>query len=170
MFSSSIKMLSRVYVPVIAVASVFFAGNAWGAEYSQKRATPVPDGDRAEIILNVPLDGIVYIDGRRTSGTGTTRRFVTPPLAPERKYYYDVKVSWVEGSQARENSRHVAFRAGDRIVLNYSQPNGRETRWDLYFDPSAPNPTGSKMYQDPLIYPYFLNSAYVSPFYRLYPR
>ena len=170
MLRRSMRMLSCAYLPMIALTIALMAGSAWADEVSEKRATPVRGGQRAEIIINVPLDGIVYIDGRRTYTSGMTRRFVTPPLASGHKYFYDLKVSWIDGSRARVSSRHVAFRAGDRLVLNYSQPNWRETAPDLYLDPVAPHPGGTSYYKDVLNSPYYPNNPFIYPGYRFYPR
>lgn len=170
MFRVTMKSLSFAYLPMIALAVALSAGGVCAADGFQKRATPSPNGQRAELIINTPLDGIVYIDGRRTYNSGMTRRFVTPPLAPGQQYFYEVKVTWIEGSRARESNRRVAFKAGDRIVLNYSQPNWRETAQDLYLDPAAPAPWANYYYNDMLNSPYYPNSMFVYPGIRFYPR
>lgn len=144
------------------------------ADTEAKRTTPVEGGLRTEIVMNVPLDAIIFVDGNRITSGGSTRLFVTPPLAVGRRYFYDVKVSWVEGSHARESSDHVSFRAGERVVLNYAEPNPtaerRKAGWDLYLDPAAPNPSGYGYYQDPINYPFFPNRSYIYPGYLFYPR
>jgi uncharacterized protein (TIGR03000 family) len=167
MFKLFLKASSLIYPTMMFLMAALSTGNAWADETAAGR-------QRAEIIMNVPLDAIIFVDGQRISSGGTTRLFVTPPLAPGRRYFYDVKVSWIDGSHARETSRHVSFQAGQRVVLNIAEPNPRaalrEARWDLYFDPAAPNPSGMRYYQDPLGYPYFINPSYVTPTYRFYPR
>jgi uncharacterized protein (TIGR03000 family) len=170
MFRPSLKESSLVYVTIISVLAVMSTASARADDASAKRATPAVGGQRAEIILNVPLDAIVFIDGQRITSGGTTRLFVTPSLTPGRRYFYDVKISWIDGSHAREISKQVSFQAGQRVVLNYARPNWRETAWDLYLDPNAPNPSGWSYYQDPLIYPYYINPSFVFPGYRFYPR
>jgi len=170
MLPLSMRVISRVYLPIIALASVLSARGVWAADGFEKRATPVSDGQRAELIINAPLDGIVFIDGRRTYNSGMTRRFVTPPLAPGHQYFYDVKVTWIDGSRARESNRRVSFKAGDRIVLNYSRPNWRETAQDLYVDPAAPRPWTNYYHEDMLNAPFSPNKPFIYPGIRLYPR
>lgn len=156
------------YVAMIALAVALSAGSAGADEGTARQAAP--DSRSAEITLNVPLDALIFIDGRRTYNSGMTRRFVTPPLTPGHTYFYEVKVTWIDGSRAREITRHVSFRAGERIVLNYSQPNWRETARDLWLDPVAPFPGSMNYYYDILNAPYYPNPFYVFPGYRPYPR
>ena len=137
---------------------------------SGKRATPVPDGQRAEIVMNVPLDAVIYIDGERTNNAGVTRRFVTPPLAPDRKYFYDVKITWIEGSRARVYDRHLSFQPGERVAVNLARPNWTQYQQDLYMDPAAPAPWRTDYYNDPLNYPNFPNQQYTYPGIRIDPR
>lgn len=174
MFRQSFKVSWLVYTMTLSLPALLGAGSVRAEEMAGKRTTPASGGQRAEIVMNVPLDAIIFIDGQRITSGGMSRIFVTPPLASGRRYFYDVKVSWVEGSRARESSRHVSFQPGQRVVLNYSQPNEvaarREAGWDLYLDPSAPNPPSNGYYRDSLNYPYYINPSYVFPGSRFYPR
>lgn len=158
-----LSLLSTALIPL-----ALSLGSLRAAEQPGERAQPTPTGQRAEILVNVPLDAIVWVDGQRTGPTGMTRRFVTPPLAPGRKYGYDLRVTWIEGGRAREAERHVSFKAGDRITLNYSRPNWTMSAQDLYTDPAAPAPWRLDYYQDPLNYPNYPN--FLFPGIRWRPR
>ena len=150
----------------LCLTVVSFACGASGARADSDasgRARPDPSGKPAEITLNVPLDAIVFIDGQRTNTTGLTRRFVTPPLSSRDKYYYEVKVTWVEGSQARVYNRHLSFKAGDQIALNLSRPNRTQYQQDLYLDPAAPAPWRTDYYDDVRNFPNIPNSPYIFP-------
>ncbi len=177
MFRQPMRMYPLASFTILPVVMALVAGRAGAADDSAKRTTPMPGGQRAEITLNVPLDAVLFVDGQRIVSSGTTRRFVTPPLAPDRRYFYDVKVTWMEGSRARESSRHVSFRAGQRVALNYSRPNGMEFGQDLYLDPAAPNldalPPAARRadyHEDMLNQPYYPNKPYIFPGSRIYPR
>lgn len=158
MFSQRKSTRSLFYLVMAPAVLALTLGTAWAVP-----ETPAPaassGGQRAEIVVNVPLDAIVWIDGARTRSSGLTRAFVTPPLAPGRKYGYDLRITWIDGSRAREIERHVSFRAGDRLLFNFAQPNWTQTAQDLYMDPAAPAPWRTDYNADPLNapnYPSFL--------------
>ncbi|HWG42980.1 MAG TPA: TIGR03000 domain-containing protein [Gemmataceae bacterium] len=132
-----------------------------------KRTTPSPSGRPTEIALHVPLDAIVWIDGARTENHGPLRSFVTPPLASGRRYFYDVKVSWVEGARSRVIERHLSFRAGQRITLNLAPGSRTQPQPTLLVDPEAPAPWRTEHNEDPLNAP---NYPSLFSGYRWYPR
>jgi uncharacterized protein (TIGR03000 family) len=78
-------------------------------------ATPTTAGVPVQIDLQVPADARVWFDGEKTSQTGTQRQFVTPPLIQGREYTYEVRAAWKEGGRDVTESRHLSFRAGDRV-------------------------------------------------------
>jgi uncharacterized protein (TIGR03000 family) len=61
----------------------------------------------------------IWFDGTRTTQTGPDREFVSPPLSPEHSYSYDVRVRWSERGREIDQTRHVTFYAGDRILLDF---------------------------------------------------
>jgi uncharacterized protein (TIGR03000 family) len=154
---------------MLIVSFAVAAGGARADSDSSERAKPDPSGQPAEITLNVPLDAIVFVDGQRTNTSGLSRRFVTPPLSSGQKYYYDVKVSWIEGSRPRVYNRHLSFKAGDRIALNLAQPNWTEYQQDLYLDPAAPAPWRTDYYNDERNFPNYPNRPYIFPGTRFTP-
>jgi uncharacterized protein (TIGR03000 family) len=165
----------RIYVRFLVFSALAlhfaFTTTGWADATPDVRATPLTGGQRAEIPMNVPLNAIVFADGQCTDGSGVTRRFVTPPLAPDNKYYYDVKITWIEGNLARVYNRHLSFRAGERVAVNLTQDNWTEYAQDLYMDPAAPAPWRADYYRDPLNAPNNPpNSLYIFPGTRLYPR
>jgi len=158
-------LLPLVMIPLTLSLTV---GTIEAAE-TAKRTTPIPSGRPTEIALHVPLDAIVWIDGERTDNGGAIRRFVTPPLASGRKYFYDVKVSWVEGSRSRVIERHLSFRAGQRVTLNLAPGSRTQPQPTLYVDPAAPAPWRIEHNEDPLNAPNYPNLNLLNG-YRLYPR
>lgn len=166
MFGLSMPVQSLVYLMIFALAVPSMRAEGESA----KRTTPASGGQPAEITMTVPLDAVIFIDGKRTYNSGMIRRFRTPPLASGKKYFYDVKVTWIDGERARENNRHLSFQAGQRVTLNYSRSNGAEAQQDLYLDPAAPEPWRTNYYHDMLNAPYYPNSPYIFPGTRLAPR
>jgi uncharacterized protein (TIGR03000 family) len=163
------KMSPVLQLTMIPLIVSFSLGAVHAAPNSGKRTTPSPTGRPAEIALHVPLDAIVWIDGVRTENRGPIRRFVTPPLASGRKYFYDVKVSWVEGARARESQRHLTFRAGDRVTLNLAPGSRTQPQPNLFVDPAAPAPWRTEHNEDPLNAPNYPSAALFNG-YRWYPR
>ncbi|HEY7427156.1 MAG TPA: TIGR03000 domain-containing protein [Gemmataceae bacterium] len=116
MFLQRKPTILLLYGALLTGALALTAGAAWAVP-------PPPVGERAEIVVNVPPDATVWVDGARMRSVGLTRVFVTPPLVPGYNYGYDLRISWLEGGRARGMERHVSFRAGDRLVLDVAQPN-----------------------------------------------
>lgn len=76
----------------------------------------------ATIELTVPADAQVWFNGQVTTQTGTTRRFVTPPLNPEGDYSYEVKVSWMRDGQPVDETRQLSVTAGAFRQVNFTRP------------------------------------------------
>ena len=64
--------------------------------------------------VQVPADAEVWFAGNKTDQTGTTRRFVSPPLPPGYNYTYDVVARWMKDGQPVEEKRTVQFTSGQQ--------------------------------------------------------
>jgi uncharacterized protein (TIGR03000 family) len=60
----------------------------------------------------VPADARVTFNGAPTASRSTERVFVTPPLRPDRTYYYDVQAQAERDGRTVTVSRRVPVRAG----------------------------------------------------------
>jgi uncharacterized protein (TIGR03000 family) len=99
-------------------------GGYAGMSYSESGRTPerirnrprpvtqVAQAGKATIILNVPADAWLTIDGKPTTSRSTSRVFVTPPLQPNRVYHYDVRAQVDRGGRTMTLTRRIAVRAG----------------------------------------------------------
>ncbi|MCI0456800.1 MAG: TIGR03000 domain-containing protein [Gemmataceae bacterium] len=77
------------------------------------------DKDRpAEILVYIPAPARLTIDGRETSQTGEQRRFVTPPLAPGRKFSYTLKATWTEGNRQIVRMAVARVEAGKETTID----------------------------------------------------
>jgi uncharacterized protein (TIGR03000 family) len=81
--------------------------------------SPAPADASAQIELQVPADAQVFFDGEKTTQTGEQRQFVTPPLALGREYAYEVRATWKDSVREVTESRHLSFRAGDRVRASF---------------------------------------------------
>jgi uncharacterized protein (TIGR03000 family) len=77
---------------------------------SPKGVEAVTGGEaKASILVNVPEDAVVTINGAPTTQTGAWRRYITPPLPAGREFCYDVGVT----SSGNTVVRRVTVRAGE---------------------------------------------------------
>jgi uncharacterized protein (TIGR03000 family) len=64
-------------------------------------------------------DAMVWIEGRKTGQTGTTRRFASPPLDSGSSYLYEIRVEWMEGGKKVERTEDVPVKAGRESTLHF---------------------------------------------------
>jgi uncharacterized protein (TIGR03000 family) len=72
----------------------------------------------ATIILSLPADAKVSIDGVVTTSTSATRTFVTPDLTPEKEFVYTLSAQIVRDGQTLSVNEKVTVRAGEETRLN----------------------------------------------------
>jgi uncharacterized protein (TIGR03000 family) len=84
----------------------------------EKKSSALPD-TRAAIVVTLPSDAKVYIDGNLMKSTSTERIFTSPTLEPGEAYYYTLRVVAVKDGKEVEAIRRVSVRAGEtsRISL-----------------------------------------------------
>ena len=77
-------------------------------------AWPGPAGGRApaSLIVHLPADARLTIDGDPTRSTSGARWFVSPPLEPGMTFHYDLKAEVVRDGKTLTETRRVAVRAG----------------------------------------------------------
>jgi uncharacterized protein (TIGR03000 family) len=76
----------------------------------------------AQIQLEVPASAKVWFNGQPTIQTGSSRTFVSPPLATGFKYQYAVHIEWQDGVRKSERTQTISFNAGDRLNLDLATP------------------------------------------------
>jgi uncharacterized protein (TIGR03000 family) len=88
-----------------------------------------PDGDydeaeeitaeqSAHLVVTVPPDADVYFDNYKTTQSGATRQFVTPPLAPG-NYQYHIRATWMDNGRRVDQTQNVTIHPGDEIRVNF---------------------------------------------------
>ena len=78
--------------------------------------------NRAHIWLRVPADAQVWFDGRATKQTGLLRLYDSPPLAPGKKFVYEVRVRWMKDGKPIEQNRRITVEAKDWLRFDLTQP------------------------------------------------
>src|SRR5262249_32174422 len=89
------------------------------ASSSSLTAVEVEGPRPVQIDVRVPADAVLWFDDSPTSQTGTSRRFVSPPLNPGKEYSYRIKGRWKENGQDVTSTREVAVHAGDQLHLTF---------------------------------------------------
>jgi uncharacterized protein (TIGR03000 family) len=83
---------------------------------------PAPDGS-AHLLLTVPENAEVLIEGTKTTQTGTTREFVTPQLNPGTRYVYEITVRYSDSrGNVVDDTRDIRFGADDWFSIDFTRP------------------------------------------------
>ncbi len=72
----------------------------------------------AVVLIRVPRDAKVWIDGAPTQQRGELRRFQTPPLSLARTFSYKIEAIWNENGQQVMRERHIDYLAGETVEID----------------------------------------------------
>jgi uncharacterized protein (TIGR03000 family) len=85
-------------------------------------APPAASGAKsAQLIIEKPSDGIIYVDNLPVKSEGATQTFATPVLDPSQAYYYMVRVELTRDGKAMSESRRVIVRSGQIIQEQFNE-------------------------------------------------
>lgn len=73
----------------------------------------------ATIVVTLPAEARLEIDGAATSSTSERRVFVSPELNPGREYHYTLKAEWVRDGKTVSMTREVAVTAGTEATVKF---------------------------------------------------
>jgi uncharacterized protein (TIGR03000 family) len=104
---------------VIGAASTDASGTALAS------ATPATPSDRAQLVLNVPADAVVYLSNQRMTLEGTVREFTVPGLTSGQQYRYPVRVDVVRDGRTYTANSDQEIQAGQRLNLVFTQSAGQ---------------------------------------------
>jgi uncharacterized protein (TIGR03000 family) len=98
-------------------------GGCYGAPMMGAPATGTPEKIKgpktglapapATIIVRLPAEARLLIDGAATTSTSTERVFVSPSLNPGREYHYTLKAEWARDGKPVTWTKEIAVRAGE---------------------------------------------------------
>jgi uncharacterized protein (TIGR03000 family) len=92
-------------------------------EAAPDTAPPPPsEGTTARLTLVVPADADVFFDGTLMTETGSTRHYITPPLAEGQGYNYSIRARWTQDGMPVEQTRSVPFKAGANVRVDFTSP------------------------------------------------
>ncbi len=76
-------------------------------------------GNRATIVVVVPEEAKVFIDGMQMKSTKARRVFQTPVLQEGETYFYDIRVDMVRDGKTVSETRRVVINPGQRVAANF---------------------------------------------------
>jgi uncharacterized protein (TIGR03000 family) len=82
----------------------------------------------ATIVVSLPADAKLTIDGEATTSTSDHRVFLSPSLPTGQAYHYTLKAEIVVDGKTQVVSEVVAVRAGEETKVTLSAPTGVATR------------------------------------------
>jgi uncharacterized protein (TIGR03000 family) len=91
----------------------------------------------ATILVYLPADAKLTIDGDATSSTSGTRRFVTPPLPGDGNYHYTFRAEFEQAGGTVSVSKDVVVRAGRQTTVSFHPPERQTTV--SYYPPEQNN-------------------------------
>jgi uncharacterized protein (TIGR03000 family) len=75
-------------------------------------ASPASGSAPVSLVVRLPADARLTIDGHPTRSTSGTRWFVSPPLEPGKTFHYELRAEVVRDGKRLTETRRVAVRAG----------------------------------------------------------
>jgi uncharacterized protein (TIGR03000 family) len=78
---------------------------------------PSPAPAAATLLVRLPADARLTIDGDATVSTGAARRFASPPLPAGRTYYYTLTAEVLRDGRRLTVTDRVAVRAGQESAV-----------------------------------------------------
>jgi uncharacterized protein (TIGR03000 family) len=91
----------------------------YGGGYGNPQAGGMMDQNQARIILRVPPDARVFFDNEPTRQMGPQRLFFSPPLQPGTKYFYNVRVTWMENGKEVHREKKVNIEPGAMATADF---------------------------------------------------
>jgi uncharacterized protein (TIGR03000 family) len=82
----------------------------------------------ATIIVRLPADARLTLDGEPTRSTGDTRTFETPPLEPGKTFHYRLEATLDRKGEKERTSQNIEVRAGRPTEVTLKFPTSRENR------------------------------------------
>jgi uncharacterized protein (TIGR03000 family) len=108
--------LSAIDVGLLALALSFPAVPAGQARAADAEERPVT------LVVHVPADAQLEVEGAKTKTTGEVREFASPPLAAGKSYVYTLKATWTENGAEKSREIKVRVTGGKRVEVDFTAP------------------------------------------------
>ena len=95
----------------------------YGGQTPERLGAPLAGGEApATIMVRLPGDARLTIDGASTSSTQEMRTFISPPLQPGKEYQYTLRAEVTRDGKKVERTREVTVRAGQQSQVTFDLP------------------------------------------------
>lgn len=95
----------------------------YGGSFSQPEATaPMPQALLDSDVLfrvRVPANATVWINGDKTTQTGSAREYTSSGLTPGKNYTYEFRAQWLENGKEVESTRKIKVQGGERRHIEF---------------------------------------------------
>lgn len=91
-------------------------------EPADEDAFQIEQPTTATLMLTVPGNAVVKINGKTTTSTGTTRTFLSRNLIPTARYRYNIEVSWSNGSSNYKVQESLELTPGRTFAKTFANP------------------------------------------------
>jgi uncharacterized protein (TIGR03000 family) len=78
----------------------------------------------ATIVVRLPADAKLSIEGQATKSTSELRTFTSPPIQPGKDFEYTLKAEVNRGGRAQSTTTKVTVRAGQETFVTLERPSG----------------------------------------------
>lgn len=109
-----------------------------------------PTANEATIVVHVPANASLSIDGEQTQQRSNTRVFTSPPLEPGKSYTYTLRAEVDRNGRMVRETKTVEIRAGQRseVTMRFDNANRGEDETSAPVPPDrsgAPRPTPRRL-------------------------
>ncbi|MBI2477826.1 MAG: TIGR03000 domain-containing protein [Planctomycetia bacterium] len=77
---------------------------------------------RAELVVEVPADAKIYVNGNKTNTQGTHRRYLSAGLIPGQTYVYEVQAVFERDGKEQAVTKSISLTAGSEVKLAFDFP------------------------------------------------
>jgi uncharacterized protein (TIGR03000 family) len=100
------------------------AGGGYRSAYYARPAAPTV----ATVVVKVPQQAKVYLEGQEMSLTGSVRQFRSPALESGKDYVYTVRVDIERDGKTVSKTAKATVRAGSNVEVAVDFPEGNTTQ------------------------------------------
>lgn len=83
------------------------------------------DAREAKLLVELPADARLFIDGNLMKSGSTRCGIITPPLQQDQTYYYDVKVELVRHGHTLVETQRIRLIPGELVTANFNNLENR---------------------------------------------
>jgi uncharacterized protein (TIGR03000 family) len=94
----------------------------------QAYQSPTP-ANQTTVVVTLPADARLFVDGQQLNLTGAVRQFRTPDLKPGTKYAYTIKIEVDRAGKSVDQTQTVNLEPGKTAQVHFAEPGS----------PGAPN-------------------------------